>query len=89
MSSVLRVAILFYQGQPMPSLSPKAQSTESKKQFVEPKTYWFEVVLIWIAGVSAAMQFAKFSISYDAVLIHYQEGPTATGWHFLLLVWLG
>lgn len=63
----------------MPSLSPKMQSTESKNQFVEPKTYWFEVVLIWIAGVSAAMQFAKFSISYDAVLIHYQEGPTATG----------
>lgn len=56
----------------MPNLSSKVQPVESK-------TYWFEVILLWIAGVSAAMQFAKFSISYDAVLIHYQEGPTATG----------
>ena len=56
----------------MPSPSLKAQPSESK-------TYWFEVILLWIAGVSAAMQFAKFSISYDAVLTHYQAGPTVTG----------
>lgn len=43
------------------------------------KTHWFEVILLWVAGISAAMQFAKFSISYDDLLTHYQAGPSWTG----------
>ncbi|MCZ2720766.1 MFS transporter [Marinomonas sp. 15G1-11] len=42
-------------------------------------TQWLEVIFLWIAGVSAAMQFAKLSISYDAVMMHYQTGATLTG----------
>ncbi|REG83710.1 MFS transporter [Marinomonas pollencensis] len=45
----------------------------------ETKTAWLEVMLLWAAGISVAMQFAKFSIAYDALLIHYQEGATLTG----------
>ena len=45
----------------------------------ETKTAWLEVMLLWAAGISVAMQFAKFSISYDALLAHYQEGATLTG----------
>jgi MFS family permease len=45
----------------------------------EPKTQFLEVIFLWIAGVSAAMQFAKFSVSYDAVLQYYQTSATLTG----------
>lgn len=43
------------------------------------KTQWLEVILLWAAGVSAAMQFAKFSVSFDALLEHYQQSATITG----------
>ncbi|MGB5997034.1 MAG: MFS transporter [Marinomonas sp.] len=45
----------------------------------DTKTAWLEVMLLWAAGISVAMQFAKFSISYDALLAYYQEGATLTG----------
>ncbi|MFT2098298.1 CynX/NimT family MFS transporter [Marinomonas sp. 2405UD66-6] len=56
----------------MPSESLKTHIPEIKTQFIP-------VIFLWIAGVSAAMQFAKFSISYDALLQHYQTGATLTG----------
>jgi len=56
----------------MPSDSLSTSPTEQKTQFLE-------VILLWVAGVSAAMQFAKLSISYDAVLTHYQISATMTG----------
>jgi MFS transporter, AAHS family, 3-hydroxyphenylpropionic acid transporter len=43
------------------------------------QTQWLEVIFLWLAGVSAAMQFAKLSVSYDAVMMHYQTGATLTG----------
>ncbi|MEO9274508.1 MFS transporter [Marinomonas sp. 5E14-1] len=43
------------------------------------KTQFIPVIFLWIAGVFTAMQFAKFSISYDALLQHYQTGATLTG----------
>lgn len=43
------------------------------------KTAWLEVFLLWFAGISAAMQFAKFSVSYNELLAYYQAGPTWTG----------
>lgn len=55
-------------------MSKTAQSVQS-----EAKTSWLEVILLWLAGITAAMQFAKFSISYDALLAHYQAGPSWTG----------
>ncbi|MCB5162337.1 MFS transporter [Marinomonas algarum] len=55
---------------------PRSSSFSS---VAEPKTQWLEVILLWIAGVSAAMQFAKFSISFDTLLSHYDMGATSTG----------
>ena len=43
------------------------------------KTAWMEVFVLWFAGISAAMQFAKFSVSYNELLAYYQAGPTWTG----------
>ncbi|BFM50021.1 MFS transporter [Marinomonas sp. THO17] len=43
------------------------------------QTQWLEVILLWLAGVSAAMQFAKFSVSFDALLAYYQQSATLTG----------
>ncbi|MBJ7550091.1 MFS transporter [Marinomonas ostreistagni] len=43
------------------------------------KTAWLEIGLLWFAGISAAMQFAKFSVSYNELLAYYQAGPTWTG----------
>ncbi|MCV2401966.1 MFS transporter [Marinomonas sp. C2222] len=45
----------------------------------ESKTQFLEIVFLWIAGISAAMQFSKFSVSYDALLQYYQAGETLTG----------
>lgn len=43
------------------------------------QTAWLEIFLLWFAGISAAMQFAKFSVSYNELLTYYQAGPTLTG----------
>lgn len=43
------------------------------------KTAWPEVFLLWFAGISSAMQFAKFSVSYNDLLSYYQMGPALTG----------
>lgn len=43
------------------------------------RTAWLEVFFLWFAGISAAMQFAKFSVSYNELLAYYQSGPTWTG----------
>ncbi|TDO97954.1 MFS transporter [Marinomonas balearica] len=55
--------------------------TSSVKQTMthQQSTSWLAVVLIWLSGVSAAMQFSKFSISYNQLLEHYQVGPTLGG----------
>ncbi len=42
-------------------------------------TRWLEVIILWIAGVSAAMQFAKFSLSFNELQDYYQTSPTMTG----------
>ncbi|MDB4837418.1 MFS transporter [Marinomonas sp.] len=43
------------------------------------RTQFIQILFLWIAGISAAMQFAKFSVSYDALLQHYQTGEALTG----------
>lgn len=42
-------------------------------------TAWLAVLLLWFAGISSAMQFAKFSVSYNDLLEYYQMGPALTG----------
>jgi predicted MFS family arabinose efflux permease len=54
-------------------------STASYSLVVKPNTQWLEVILLWVAGISAAMQFAKFSVSFDTLLNHYQTTATLTG----------
>lgn len=39
-------------------------------------TQWLSVIMLWLAGVYAAMQFAKFSTSFDSLLAHYQSSPS-------------
>ncbi|MBU2320573.1 MAG: MFS transporter, partial [Gammaproteobacteria bacterium] len=54
-------------------------NTSFHSSITEPKTQWLEVILLWVAGIAAAMQFAKFSVSFDDLLVHYQAGATSTG----------
>ena len=54
-------------------------NTSFHSSITEPKTQWLEVILLWVAGIAAAMQFAKFSVSFDDLLAHYQAGATSTG----------
>jgi len=49
-------------------------SQEVNKEQVS--TQWLTIFILWLAGVYAAMQFAKFSTSYDMLLLHYQTSAT-------------
>lgn len=49
-------------------------SQEVNKEQVS--TQWLTIFILWLAGVYAAMQFAKFSTSYDMLLLHYQTSTT-------------
>jgi MFS transporter, AAHS family, 3-hydroxyphenylpropionic acid transporter len=35
------------------------------------KTNWFIVIILWLAGIAAAMQFAKFSFAFDFLINQY------------------
>jgi len=35
------------------------------------KTNWFIVIILWLAGIAAAMQFAKFSFAFDFLKDQY------------------
>lgn len=48
----------------------------------EKKTDWLSVIVLWFAGIGAAMQFAKFSVSFD----HLQEIYNAEAAHIGLAV---
>ena len=40
------------------------------------KTQWLNIFMLWFAGIYVAMQFAKFSASYDQLLTHYQASTS-------------
>jgi predicted MFS family arabinose efflux permease len=46
---------------------------------MEKRTNWFVIIVLWFAGISAAMQFAKFSYAFESLKSLYNVG------HF----WLG
>lgn len=50
-----------------------------QKKYMTEKTNWIEVTLLWCAGIFAAMQFAKFSISYDSLLTVYNVSGASIG----------
>jgi len=39
------------------------------------KTNWFIVIMLWFAGIAAAMQFAKFSFAFDFLKAQYNVSP--------------
>jgi len=39
------------------------------------KTNWFIVIMLWLAGIAAAMQFAKFSFAFDFLKNQYNINP--------------
>jgi predicted MFS family arabinose efflux permease len=39
------------------------------------KTNWFIVIILWLAGIVAAMQFAKFSFAFDFLKSQYNVSP--------------
>jgi MFS transporter, AAHS family, 3-hydroxyphenylpropionic acid transporter len=39
------------------------------------KTNWFIVIILWLAGITAAMQFAKFSFAFDFLKNQYKVSP--------------
>jgi len=43
------------------------------------KTDWFIVILLWLAGIAAAMQFAKFSFAFDFLKNQYNVSPFWVG----------
>ena len=43
------------------------------------KTNWFIIVILWLAGIAAAMQFAKFSFAFDFLKNQYNVSPFLVG----------
>jgi len=39
------------------------------------KTNWFIIIILWFAGIAAAMQFAKFSFAFDFLKEQYNVNP--------------
>jgi MFS family permease len=44
------------------------------------QTAWAKVLLLWLCGVGAGLQFAKASVGFDALAAHYHADPTLAGW---------
>jgi predicted MFS family arabinose efflux permease len=49
------------------------------QQALPPRTRWGSVLLLWGCGVGSAMQFAKMSVGFDAVMAHFQLSLAQTG----------
>ena len=43
------------------------------------KTHWLLVFVLWLSGIAAAMQFAKFSVAFDLLNIQYSVSSFWTG----------
>ncbi|MFT2111722.1 MFS transporter [Marinomonas sp. 2405UD68-3] len=46
---------------------------------LEEKTQWVSVIVLWLIGIFAAMQFAKFSISYEVLIQNYKVSSASIG----------
>jgi predicted MFS family arabinose efflux permease len=53
------------------------------------KTHWFLVLMLWFAGIAAAMQFAKFSAAFDYLRSHYQTNPFWMGLSLSIVGFVG
>ena len=53
------------------------------------KTNWFLVLVLWFAGISAAMQFAKFSVAFDSLKNLYNVTPFWIGLSLSIVGFIG
>lgn len=58
------------------NLTDKPNQMHKNPSSKATSTQWLSIIMLWLAGVYAAMQFAKFSTSYDLLLQHYQSSTT-------------
>jgi MFS transporter, AAHS family, 3-hydroxyphenylpropionic acid transporter len=45
----------------------------------QQRTNWLQIAILWTAGIAAAMQFAKFSVAFDALTALYGAKPALVG----------
>src|SRR5271170_575644 len=43
------------------------------------RTNWLSIFVLMLSGIGAAMQFAKFSVAFDALTTLYSASPTLVG----------
>jgi predicted MFS family arabinose efflux permease len=55
----------------------------------KPKTNWFTVIILWFAGISAAMQFAKFSYAFNSLKDLYNVGHFWIGLSLSIVALIG
>jgi len=53
------------------------------------KTNWFVVIILWFAGIAAAMQFAKFSFALDFLKNQYNVSPFWIGLSLSVVGFIG
>jgi len=53
------------------------------------KTNWFLVLVLWFAGITAAMQFAKFSVAFDFLGNQYNVTPFWIGLSLSIVGFIG
>jgi len=53
------------------------------------KTNWILVFVLWFAGITAAMQFAKFSVAFDLLKNQYSAGTFWTGLSLSIVGFVG
>jgi len=53
------------------------------------KTNWFIVIILWLAGIAAAMQFAKFSFAFDFLKDQYNVSPFWIGLSLSVVGFIG
>ena len=53
------------------------------------KTNWFIVIMLWLAGIAAAMQFAKFSFAFDFLKNQYNVSPFWIGLSLSVVGFIG
>jgi predicted MFS family arabinose efflux permease len=53
------------------------------------RTNWFMVIVLWLAGIAAAMQFAKFSFAFDFLKNQYNVSPFWIGLSLSIVGFIG
>ena len=62
---------------------------EKKEAMEKVKTNWFLVLVLWFAGIAAAMQFAKFSVAFDFLGNQYNVTPFWIGLSLSIVGFIG